>query len=237
MFRAVREALARWGMRPLSGPGARRRRRLGKLFLFEFVVVVTGVLVAQSLQEYVSELRSRADMRAQRARADFQIADSRNTSEIWLVLAPCLSSQMDRVIRALAAGDLPERRDVVTPPFLTSRISPWSEQSILTLRRVEGDEVAAHYISLVDIAAFQTDHVRRLSREWGPMALADPSLGAMTPADRAAVRIAAGRIKAELERIVSNARSAVRRASALGIAAHTVDPVPDMPAHCPARPA
>lgn len=232
MFQAVRDYARRWWNPELADPQARRSRRLARLFLFEFTVVVLGVLVAQSLQDYASDLRARSDMRVQRARADFQIADSRKTSEFWLALAPCLSVQMDRVMRAIAAGDTPARRDIATPPYFTARISPWSEPSILTLRRDYGDNIAAHYVSLVDIAAFQTDHIRQLSREWAPLARADPALGTISAADRDAVRAAAASVKAQLERIVSNSRSAVRRASALGIAPHTVDPMPDLPAHC-----
>ena len=232
MFQAVRDHVRRWWNPELADPRARRSRRLARLFLFEFTVVVLGVLVAQSLQEYASDLRARSDMRVQRARADFQIADSRSTSEFWLALAPCLSAQMDRVMLAVAAGETPASRDIATPPYFTARISPWSEQSILTLRRDYGDNIAAHYVSLVDIAAFQTDHIRQLSREWAPLARADPKLGAINAADRDAVRAAAAGVKAQLERIVSNANSAVRRANALGIAAHTVDPMPDLPAHC-----
>ena len=232
MFKAVRDYARHWWNPELPDPQARRTRRLSRLFLFEFTVVVLGVLVAQSLQDYASDLRARSDMRVQRARADFQIADSRNTSEFWLALAPCLSAQMDRVMRTVAAGETPASRDIATPPYFTSRISPWSEQSILTLRRDYGDNIAAHYVSLVDIAAFQTDHIRQLSREWAPLARADPAFGPISPADRDAVRAAASSVKAQLERIVSNSRSAVRRARELGIAAHTVDPVPDLPKHC-----
>lgn len=235
MFAAVRRHFLSWRAWVVSEFARQRVRRLSGLFVFEFVVVVLGVLVAQSLQDYASELRDRSDMRAQRARADFQIADSRSTSEFWLVLGPCLSSQMDRVMAAVATGATPDPRDIATPPFFTSRISPWSEQSVLTLRRQEGDEVAAHYVSLVDIAAFQTDHVRRLAHEWAPLSLADPGLGPLTESDRAAIRLAAARVQAELERIVSNSKSAIRRANALGIPAGTVDPLPDLPTSCRTR--
>jgi hypothetical protein len=232
MFAAVRNRFALWRSHMRSPQLPRRARRLSALFLFEFIVVVLGVLVAQSLQEYASSLRDRTDMRTQRARADFQIADSASTSEYWLALAPCLSSQMDRVMQALASGKAPAEVDVTTPPYPTARISPWSEQSILTLRREEGDEIAAHYVSLVDIAAFQTDHVRRLAHEWAPLRLADPANGPMNESDRAAVRVAASRTQAELERIASNARAVLRRANALKIRAHTVDPIPTLPPHC-----
>lgn len=231
MFAAVRNRFPLWRS-GVSVPQRRRARRLAGLFAFEFGVVVLGVLAAQSVQDYAAERRDRSDMLAQRAHADFQIADLRSTSEYWLRLAPCLSLQMDRVMRAVAEGETPAQPDIATPAYLWSRLSPWGEKSLSTLRRSEGEQVAAHYVSLVDVAAVESDLIWRLSSEWPALTLAERSQGPMDHSDRATVRLAAARIRGHLSRIISNAQGVVRRSSALGIGAHTVDPIPALPAHC-----
>lgn len=231
MFAAVRDRIGLW--RGGIGVTQRRRaRRLAGLFAFEFVVVVLGVLAAQSVQEYASDRRDRSDMLAQRAHADFQIADLRSTSEYWLKLAPCLSSQLDRIIDAAAAGAAPAEADIATPAYLWSRLSPWGEKSLSTLRRSEGEQVAAHYLSLVEIATVETDLISRVASEWPAFTLAGRSQGPTDIADQAAVRLAAARVQGHLGRIVSNAQGVVRRSSELRIKAHTVDPMPALPAHC-----
>ena len=50
MFAAVRNLFGRWRELDPSPVARRRFSRYAKLFLFEFVVFVTGVLVAQLLQ-------------------------------------------------------------------------------------------------------------------------------------------------------------------------------------------
>jgi hypothetical protein len=104
MFRAIREAFGRWRDPALSTTRRRRSARIAKLFLFEFVVVVTGVLVAQMLQEYFANARAARDatMTVERARAE--AAAFRATSEYWLAAAPCLESRMDELMRAAAVG-------------------------------------------------------------------------------------------------------------------------------------
>ncbi len=231
MFAAVRNSLKLWRSGDRA-PQRRRARRLAGLFAFEFVVVVLGVLVAQSLQEYASALRDRSDMHARRAHADFQIADLRTVSEYWLKLAPCLASQMDRVLGAVAVQKTPARADIATPAYFWSLLSQWDEKSLSTLRRSEGDEVASNYVSLVDVAAVETDLIGRLSSEWPAVTLAGQSEGSMDLADRAAVRLAALRIRGHLGRIVSNAREVVSRSSTLGIKADSIDSAPALPAHC-----
>jgi hypothetical protein len=216
-------------MLKLSRP---RTQKLARLFAFEFAVVVLGVLTAQSVQEYASDRRDHSDMLAQRAHADFQIADLRSTSEYWLKLAPCLSSQMGRVLQAVAANQNPAPADVAKPAYLWSRLSPWGEKSLSTLRRDKGDQVAAHYLSLFEVAAVESDQIWRLASEWPFLALAEPRHGPMESDERAAVRLAALRIQGHLARIVSNSEGVVRRSSALGIASKTVDPLPPLPAHC-----
>jgi hypothetical protein len=139
---------------------------------------------------------------------------------------------MERGLKAFAANQNPAAVDVAKPAYLWSRLSPWGEKSLSTLRRDEGDQVAAHYLSLVEVAGVESDLIWRLASEWPVLGVAEPRNGPMESDERAAVRLAALRIQGHLARIVSNSEAVVRRSSALRIASQTVDPVPPLTAQC-----
>jgi len=88
MFQAVRNW---WG----SGRGKVTLR----LFLFEFVVVVAGVLTAQALANWVAD---RAEMRAvneEDKRVRYEIGRARQVARVWAAATPCLVQRVERVAR------------------------------------------------------------------------------------------------------------------------------------------
>ena len=87
MFKAIRSQFGRW--RTLSVPESIRLRtwRYFGLFMFEFVVVLLGVLAAQMLQESAANARARGDARVTVERAAREAANFRATSEYWLSAA------------------------------------------------------------------------------------------------------------------------------------------------------
>ena len=73
MFQAVR----RWWR---SG----RRKNATRLFLFEFLVVVVGVLTAQGLADWVSERSEARAVRAENARIRYEIGRARQNARVWI---------------------------------------------------------------------------------------------------------------------------------------------------------
>ena len=104
MFKAIRGQISRW--RKLSVPRPVRLQiwRYSGLFMFEFVVVLLGVLAAQMLQESAANARARGDARVTVERAATEVASFRATSEYWLSAGPCLERRMDQLMRAAATG-------------------------------------------------------------------------------------------------------------------------------------
>ena len=89
MFAALRQNLATAWQRLRQG-------NLAKLFVFEFVVVLLGVLSAQAVADWAGERA--ADRRAQGARqgAVGFIAESMHVAAEWDLQASCLADQMRR---------------------------------------------------------------------------------------------------------------------------------------------
>lgn len=93
MFRSVRH----WWS---SGTGETTLR----LFLFEFVVVVVGVLAAQGLANWVS---TRAEREAGRRLFADAVESARyfdQTLAFWQQFGPCLRTHVASISRAAAAG-------------------------------------------------------------------------------------------------------------------------------------
>lgn len=217
MFQAIRQFFAVKALPALDERKVRKVRRLAGLFLFEFIVVVLGVLAAQMLQESAATARAEADARAAVARAAGEAANFRATSEYWLDAAPCLERRMAELMRAAANGipDSPLRG--TRPRIPLSIVTPWSEATALTARRVHGDQLVTDYAALGTMAAKMADDSYDLAGDWALLGLIDPSLGTVAREDRINVRLAAGRIMGRLASLQVTAVNAVAAAERLGV--------------------
>lgn len=219
MFRAVREYFGRRRGAGPDSPSARKAKRLAGLFLFEFVVVVLGVLAAQMLQEYFADARARREATATVERARAEAAGFRATSEYWLDASPCLERSMDELMRAAAQGiDRPELHGP-RPRMPLSALTPWSESTMNAAREIYGDEAVAVYFALHTEAEKMAEDSHELAGDWALLGLADPRLGPVSREDRINARLAAGRIKGRLASLGVTARYGVLSAERLAIPA------------------
>src|SRR5437868_7784966 len=88
MFRAVRDSLLNRGTLFRS----HRLQRTGRLFLFEFVVVLLGVLAAQMLQGWVADRQSRRQASAAVAQLRVEAATMVSQAGFWRRSGPCLAN-------------------------------------------------------------------------------------------------------------------------------------------------
>lgn len=218
MFQALRQYFNGWRDVDLAAPRSRRTKRLAGLFVFEFVVVVLGVLAAQMLQEYFADARSRREVAATVERARQEAAGFRATSEYWLAAGPCLDRKMDELMRAAAEGvDRPQLHGP-RPRMPLSASTPWSEATMNAARQIYGDEEVSVYFALHTMAAKMAEDSHDLAGDWSLLGLADPRLGPVSREDRTNARLAAGRIKGRLASIGVTARHGVLSAERLAIA-------------------
>ena len=100
MFQAVRHW---WG----SGRG----RITARLFAFEFIVVVTGVLVAQALANWAQDRAAFKAMQEAKARAEVEISDNMYAASVYQAAIPCFEDRMREVMGYLVndcCGGRPE---------------------------------------------------------------------------------------------------------------------------------
>lgn len=219
MFQAVRGFFAALSPPALDERKIRKARRLGGLFLFEFVVVVLGVFVAQMLQENAATARTETDARVAVGRAAGEAANFRATSEYWLRAAPCLETRMDELMRAAANGTPDAISRGPRPRMPLSAFTPWSETTTITARRMYGDQLVSDYAALGTMAAKMAQDSHDLAGEWTLLGLIDPALGDVAREDRFNARLAAGRIKGRLASLNVTALNAVAAAERLGVSA------------------
>ena len=75
-----------------------------RLFVFEFVVVVVGVLVAQALANWVQGRAAIREMEQAKARSAHEIAQSLEVALIWQAAVPCLRERPGRSAPAIRHG-------------------------------------------------------------------------------------------------------------------------------------
>jgi hypothetical protein len=180
MFRTVRH----WWS---EGSGAHTAR----LFVFEFLVVVAGVLVAQGLGNWVQQQADIREGRTLLAVAQLFVRSSNERANYWIRHANCVRSHVDDISRAAAAGRTLSG-DAIGYATMPGAQSPdFTQDQLDKLARVIGGKRTQAVKRFEMIDAFVTDDSTVISNEWTKLRLLDPSLGMPSAEDRAQVRLAA----------------------------------------------
>jgi len=187
MFHAVRQW---WG----EGRG----KATARLFAFEFLVVVAGVLVAQALANWVAE-------RGQRAEGERLLSQTieigrgfQRDLNYWQRYGKCLREHVATISRAAADGEVLSAQQIgrpalPSPPGLKLSSDDWRK-----IRDVVSDERAAALISVTDTAETYSSFTSAIAEQWPTFRLLDGASGSPSSADRAQVRLAATKIDNDL---------------------------------------
>ena len=197
--------------------GSGRGRVTARLFLFEFLVVVAGVLTAQALANWVATRSEDRVIKEENERVRYEIGRARQNARIWTVAAPCLEQHVDAVLRA-ASGDREVRADELTAPQFTGyTVEPLPEDMRRAMGGRLGAKVVDDYAAISSVTAVIVDDYRNIRRGWDRFALLDPSLGSPSQADRATVRDVAVQVRSQLGHIRLSAGYVESLADQLGI--------------------
>lgn len=210
MFAAVRERLI----------GAWRRLReggLARLFVFEFVVVMLGVLAAQAVADWAE--RRNASERMEVERRTFLDAFARIVpiAEGWKVATPCLDARMTQIMRAASAGEPLSSEALRRPALYGLSIDPIDPQSFILLQREYGAAQASEMSRVARNVPNLDRRITAMTEDWKSMALMDPANGTVDKLDRLEVRKAASAAKAHLRAININADNLIDSARILRI--------------------
>ena len=213
MFRAVRH----WW----SGGSGNTTLRL---FLFEFAVVVVGVLAAQGLANWVGS-------RAEREAGQRLFADAREgarqldrTFSYWQRFAPCLRSHVASISRAAANGRS-MTGDAIGRPAFPSPVEPqFSADDWRKIALVATPDMVQSLRGLQATANVHNAYSSEMARQWSTFRLLDPSLGAASQEDRSRVRASAMQVDSILRWMMNRRLGDPADFQPLGLGSTPIDP-------------
>lgn len=152
-----------------------------RLFLFEFVVVVAGVLVAQGLATYVQDRSELARMEAERSRIRVEFADAYSVFQTWHAAIPCLDQRMTEVMNGKEFSPNGLRR----PSFVGADVVAPSNDTIELIARRHGmqEKISLNWI-LSTIESINSSSAT-IREKWALLSLINPVNGPPTASDRA----------------------------------------------------
>ena len=187
IFGLTRETFQRW-RRDL------RPARLAGLFLFEFVVVLLGVLAAQWVADWAEDRRLTREAEVQFAQARDAGIRLAQVADYWSKVSPCMVDRAAQIARLAAAGGTMSAAEIGRPALPTGQMPTWDEAVRRAAYARFGDEKMG-VIANLEVGVEITMDTSRLIRDgWSTFALLDPANGTPTDADRANVRLAAIRV-------------------------------------------
>jgi hypothetical protein len=194
-----------------------RGKVTARLFAFEFLVVVAGVLTAQGLANWVAD---RADQRAvneEDRRVRYEIGRARQVARIWSAASPCLTEQVERVARLASASRPADRAELSVPRFIGYTVEPVSPEMNREFHDRFGNKQADNYAVVMAASATLVEAYRDVRRGWDRFALLDPALGPASALDRATVRDQAVQLRSQLALIKGSAELIESTAASLNI--------------------
>lgn len=194
MFRTVRHW---WG----SGRG----KVTARLFVFEFAVVVVGVLTAQALANWVADRTEQRAVSEEDNRVRYEIGRARQVARVWSAAVPCLRARVEQVARQASSSSAPNPDELRVPRFIGYTVEPFSPDMNREFHDRLGNERVDNYAVVSSASDTMVNTYRDMRGSWDRFALLDPALGPPSAADRATVRDVAVQLRSKLDLIRSSA--------------------------------
>ena len=174
--------------------GSGRVRVTARLFLFELLVVVIGVLIAQGLAGYAQARADFAKMESERTRVRDELTSVHSDLRTWQEAIPCLDRRMTDVMRGAQLATVSMRR----PRFPSFGYEAPTTEIMDLIGKRYGSTEKNRLNWIADNAVNANPVIASIITKWGRLLLVDPSNGTITEADRREARLAAADIKAQL---------------------------------------
>lgn len=193
MFHAVRQW---WG----SGRG----KVTARLFLFEFAVVMVGVLAAQGLQSWLAGRADDREGEALLAEATDYVKGVGRVANYWDSHGQCLRDHVDNIARRAVAGETMTAEEIGRPGLPSVGLINLSEADrgkiggVANRSRLKGVEWS------IQTGEAITRYTTDISDQWANFRLLDGSIGPPSVADRARVRAAAAIIDNRIRWLMFN---------------------------------
>ncbi|MEP7315832.1 MAG: hypothetical protein ABI667_03970 [Sphingomicrobium sp.] len=177
-----------------------RGRLTVRLFVFEFTVVISGILAAQMVANWAQERAALKDVEIADRRIEKEFSYNLGKAMIWQAALPCLRDRMGAIMNIDADGTMTSASSTrpSVEPFLMIQMN--DEQAGLYRVRF-GDERADRLRDMQENLENAQSNVSPIIQLWGRIILADPARSRVTQADRQAAKVAAADILANLRGI------------------------------------
>ena len=187
--------------------------------MFEFVVVLAGVLAAQALANFVQDRSDLARMEDERARVRYELETAYSINQAWNKAVPCLDERMTEVM----AGKPLSAADLSRPGMPTPNYSPSDTDSLNLIARRYGVEEKSRLKAATDAIQSLVMRNDMIVSAWGRLLVLDPANGPISADDRIQARLAAAEIKGNLRSMKIITEAGARAFRALGIQARNHD--------------
>lgn len=197
--------------------GNERGKVTTRLFLFEFVVVVAGVLTAQALASWVTDRVERRAVNEEDERVRYEIGRTRQVARIWSASVPCLVKRVESIARQASTNEPVDVGELKPPRFIGYTVEPLSPDMNREFHDRFGNERVDNYIVVASASATLLNTYRDVRTGWNRFALLDPALGRPSAADRTTVRDVAVQLRSQLDLIRTAAEMIETTAAGLDI--------------------
>ena len=171
-----------------------RARVSARLFLFELLVVILGVLIAQGVQQHQEgvALRERARTHIIDTKPDY--AEIVGLLSYWRDHGQCVSERAMLVARVAADGGTIDFGKIGRPALPSRAPVAWDEDVRRAAAEAMGEQKMRDLTALESALMVNDEVAGQVSQDWAAFRLLDPAYGQPSSADRAAVRLVATRI-------------------------------------------
>ena len=194
-----------------------------QLFLFEFLVVVAGVLTAQGLANWVADRAEQRAVNEEDKRVRYEIGRTRQVARIWAAATPCLVDRVETIARLASSSDPLDPGELKVPLFIGYIVEPYSSDMMREFHDRFGSERIDNYAVVTSSSGALLNTYRDVRRGWARFALLDPAFGPPSAADRATVRDVAIQVRSQLDLIGTLAEMIESTAARLEIPPLTSD--------------
>lgn len=178
-----------------------RERGTVRLFAFEFVVVLLGVLAAQALANWAGERERNAQADKGIARMQLELAQARDSVAIWQVAVPCLRGQAISIIRDARTGGTIDPALLRRPLLYRSNFTDLGEEAAFRAREQLGDGWLTAATDTGNQVRQIDQYITAIGQNWYQFVRLDPASGPVEASDASDARHAAAEILGALRGI------------------------------------
>ena len=203
--------------------GSGRGKVTARLFAFEFLVVVAGMLTAQALANWVSDRAEQQAVNEEDKRVRYEIGRARQVARIWSIAVPCLTKRVEKIALTASTDGVPDPAELKVPRFIGYTVEPISADMNREFHDRFGNERVDNYTVVQAASNTLVNTYRDVRSGWDRFALLDPALGPSSSADRSTVRDVAVQLRSQLDLIGKSTDMIERTSARIGIPALTSD--------------